>query len=53
MAVPKKRKSKSKKRSRKSIWFNKANQQTLKAFSLAKSILSGKAKGFLYELTEK
>lgn len=49
MAVPKKRRSKSKKRIRKAIWMNKAKGQAEKALSLAKSILTGKAKGFFYE----
>lgn len=49
MAVPKKRTSKSKKRMRKAIWMNKAKAQAHKALSLAKSVLTGKAKGFLYE----
>jgi len=46
MAVPKKRTSKSKKRSRKSVWINKAQIQAQKALSLAKSILTGKSKNF-------
>nr|YP_009254411.1 ribosomal protein L32 [Verdigellas peltata]CZF96664.1 ribosomal protein L32 [Verdigellas peltata] len=49
MAVPKKRTSKSKKRTRKAIWFKKAETKSKKALSLAKSILTGKAKGFLYD----
>lgn len=39
MAVPKKKMSKSKRNSRKSIWKKKADKQSLKAFSLAKSTL--------------
>jgi len=39
MAVPKKRTSKSKKNSRKSVWKKKAVKTTNKALSLAKSII--------------
>jgi|TARA_B110000977_G_scaffold201032_1_gene293801 large subunit ribosomal protein L32 len=39
MAVPKKRTSKSKKNSRKSVWKRKATKATDQALSLAKSIL--------------
>lgn len=39
MAVPKKKMSKSKKNSRKSVWKKKAYIQSLKAVSLAKSVL--------------
>nr|YP_009258632.1 ribosomal protein L32 [Coleochaete scutata]ANI25703.1 ribosomal protein L32 [Coleochaete scutata] len=48
MAVPKKRTSKSKKRTRKSIWKVKASKSALKALSLAKSILKGGSKSFSY-----
>ena len=44
MAVPKKRLSKSKTNSRKSKWKHKAVIESNKALSLAKSILSGKAR---------
>ena len=40
MAVPKKKMSKSRKNSRKSIWKKKAYTQGLKALSLAKSVLT-------------
>ena len=40
MAVPKKRVSRSKRKSRFSTWNNKANLQANKALSLGKSILS-------------
>ena len=39
MAVPKKRTSKSKKNSRKSVWKKKAVKTTAQALSLAKSII--------------
>nr|YP_010932692.1 ribosomal protein L32 [Klebsormidium dissectum]YP_010932702.1 ribosomal protein L32 [Klebsormidium dissectum]WKT07737.1 ribosomal protein L32 [Klebsormidium sp. SEV1-VF17pt]WKT06542.1 ribosomal protein L32 [Klebsormidium dissectum]WKT06543.1 ribosomal protein L32 [Klebsormidium dissectum]WKT06649.1 ribosomal protein L32 [Klebsormidium dissectum]WKT06650.1 ribosomal protein L32 [Klebsormidium dissectum] len=40
MAVPKKRASKAKKRVRKSAWKQKAIQETRKAFSLSKAVLT-------------
>jgi large subunit ribosomal protein L32 len=48
MAVPKKRTSRSKKNSRKSTWMQKGNVQAKKAYSLAKSVLSGKSTSFIY-----
>ena len=39
MAVPKKRASKTKTKTRRTIWKKKAEKQANKAFSLAKSIL--------------
>nr|YP_009667776.1 ribosomal protein L32 [Schistochila macrodonta]QCW58551.1 ribosomal protein L32 [Schistochila macrodonta] len=53
MAVPKKRTSKSKTKIRKSIWRDKANKIALKAFSLAKSILSNRSKSFYYAINQK
>nr|YP_009057894.1 ribosomal protein L32 [Nephroselmis astigmatica]AID67719.1 ribosomal protein L32 [Nephroselmis astigmatica] len=50
MAVPKKRTSKMKKNIRKSTWKRQANQEALKAFSLAKSLLSGNSTGFIYQI---
>ena len=52
MAVPKKRTSKSKKNSRLANWNNKANIQAKRAFSLAKSILSGNSTSFISNLAE-
>lgn len=46
MAVPKKRTSKSK--SGKSSWKRKACPVSLRSFSLAKSLLSGKSTNFVY-----
>lgn len=46
MAVPKKRTSLTKKRIRKSIWKKKGYLAALKAFSLGKSISTGKSKSF-------
>uniref|UniRef100_A0A2P2KG56 superoxide dismutase n=1 Tax=Rhizophora mucronata TaxID=61149 RepID=A0A2P2KG56_RHIMU len=48
-AVPKKRTSKSKKRIRKNIWKRKGSWAALKAYSLAKSISTGKSKSFWCE----
>jgi len=48
MAVPKKRTSRSKKNSRKATWMQKGNMQAKKAYSLAKSVLSGKSTSFIY-----
>nr|YP_009394257.1 ribosomal protein L32 [Leptosiphonia brodiei]ARW62819.1 ribosomal protein L32 [Leptosiphonia brodiei] len=48
MAVPKKRTSKSKSRSRKSIWMNKASSTANKALSLARSLMTGKSTSFIY-----
>ena len=53
MAVPKKRTSKSKTKIRRSIWKDKANTIALKAFSLAKSILTNRSKSFHYEINRK
>lgn len=49
MAVPKKRTSRSKKRIRKNIWKKKGSLAALKAFSLAKSFLTGNSKSFFYD----
>nr|YP_008378829.1 ribosomal protein L32 [Najas flexilis]AFY64170.1 ribosomal protein L32 [Najas flexilis] len=53
MAVPKKRTSISKKRIRKNVWKKKGYLAAVKAFSLAKSILTGKSKSFLAKKMEK
>lgn len=53
MAVPKKRTSKSKTKIRRSIWKDKANTTALKAFSLAKSILTNHSKSFYYAINRK
>lgn len=53
MAVPKKRTSKSKTKIRRSIWKGKANKIALKAFSLAKSILTNRSKSFYYVVNRK
>nr|YP_009399230.1 ribosomal protein L32 [Kapraunia schneideri]ARW68836.1 ribosomal protein L32 [Kapraunia schneideri] len=48
MAVPKKRTSKSKSKSRKSVWMNKAFSVSNKSLSLAKSLITGKSTSFIY-----
>ena len=48
MAVPKKRTSKSKSKSRKANWMRQAKYKSQKALALAKSILTGKSTTFIY-----
>nr|YP_009244344.1 ribosomal protein L32 [Gelidium vagum]AMK96586.1 ribosomal protein L32 [Gelidium vagum] len=48
MAVPKKRTSKSKSRSRKANWKRKAHLTAKKSFSLAKSLLNNKQNSFVH-----
>ena len=50
MAVPKNRTSKSKKRTRKSNWKRKSNEEAKKSLSLAKSVLQGKPTSFIYSV---
>nr|YP_009497418.1 ribosomal protein L32 [Biddulphia biddulphiana]AWT40131.1 ribosomal protein L32 [Biddulphia biddulphiana] len=50
MAVPKKRTSKSKKKTRKANWKKKANKEAQKSLALAKSVLQGKSTTFLYTI---
>lgn len=52
MAVPKKRTSKSKTKSRKAHWKKKAWSQSRKALSLARSILTGKSTSFIYSFNK-
>nr|YP_010925734.1 chloroplast 50S ribosomal protein L32 [Neoporphyra seriata]WKD83966.1 chloroplast 50S ribosomal protein L32 [Neoporphyra seriata] len=52
MAVPKKRTSKAKKNARKANWKNQARVEAQKALSLAKSVLTRKSNGFVYNLSE-
>ena len=49
MAVPKKRRSKMKKRTRRSVWMRQGQDEAKKALSMAKMVLSGKAEGFIFE----
>lgn len=48
MAVPKKKTSKQKRRSRHAHWKAKARVAAEKALSQGKSVLTGRAKGFVY-----
>nr|YP_010196685.1 ribosomal protein L32 [Gracilaria cliftonii]UAD84489.1 ribosomal protein L32 [Gracilaria cliftonii] len=48
MAVPKRRTSKSKSKSRKAIWKHKASDAYKKSMSLGKSVITGKANSFMY-----
>ena len=48
MAVPKKRTSKMKSRSRRSVWMNKSNIQAQRALSLAKSLATNNNTTFVY-----
>ena len=52
MAVPKKKKSQSKRNQRHAVWKGKAAIAAQKAISLGKSILTGKAQGFVYPIEE-
>ncbi|MBW4418522.1 MAG: 50S ribosomal protein L32 [Myxacorys californica WJT36-NPBG1] len=52
MAVPKKKTSKSKRDKRKATWKHKATLQAQRALSLGKSILTGRAQGFVYPANE-
>jgi large subunit ribosomal protein L32 len=52
MAVPKKKTSKQKSRSRKATWKRKAALQAERALSLGKSILTNRNTGFVYPLAE-
>lgn len=51
MAVPKKKRSKAKKRTHKSLWKRKASFEAQKALSLGKSILSSRST-FVYPTDE-
>ena len=48
MAVPKKRTSKSKTRSRKSYWKKQTVDASCKALSLAKSVLTSRSNSYVY-----
>ena len=52
MAVPKKKKSKSKRNHRSAVWKGKATAAAQKAISLGKSVLTGKAQGFVYPIDD-
>ena len=52
MAVPKKKTSKGKRNQRHAVWKAKAATAAEKALSLGKSVLSGRAQGFVYPMEE-
>ena len=52
MSVPKKKTSKSKRNQRHAIWKGKAATAAQRALSLGKSVLSGRAQGFVYPMNE-
>ena len=52
MAVPKKKTSKSKRNQRHAVWKGKAAVAAQRALSLGKSVLSGRAQGFVYPMDE-
>ena len=52
MAVPKKKTSKGKRDQRHAHWKAKAGVAAAKAMSIGKSVLSGRAQGFLYPVAE-
>ena len=52
MAVPKKKTSKGKRNQRHAIWKAKATTAAQRALSIGKSVLSGRAQGFVYPMQE-
>ena len=52
MAVPKKKTSKGKRNQRHAIWKGKAAIAAEKALSIGKSVLTGRAQGFVYPMSE-
>jgi large subunit ribosomal protein L32 len=52
MAVPKKKTSKGKRNQRHAHWKAKAGEAARKAMSIGKSVLSGRAQGFIYPVAE-
>ena len=52
MAVPKKKNSKSKRNQRHAVWKAKAATAAQRALSIGKSVLSGRAQGFVYPVAE-
>lgn len=52
MACPKKKTSKSKRDQRRASWKREAHFEALKAMSMGKSILTGRATGFYYPAEE-
>ena len=52
MAVPKKKTSKAKRNQRSATWKGKAAVASKRAMSIGKSVLSGRAQGFVYPVSE-
>ena len=52
MAVPKKKTSKGKRNQRHAIWKAKASVAAEKALSIGKSVLTGRAQGFVYPMND-
>ncbi len=52
VAVPKKKTSKGKRNQRHAVWKAKAATAAEKALSIGKSVLSGRAQGFVYPMDE-
>ncbi|MCX5949056.1 MAG: 50S ribosomal protein L32 [Cyanobacteria bacterium] len=52
MAVPKKKTSKGKRNQRHALWKAKAGVAAQKAMSIGKAVLSGRAQGFVYPISE-
>ncbi|WP_320674646.1 50S ribosomal protein L32 [Prochlorococcus sp. MIT 1341] len=52
MAVPKKKTSKSKRNQRHAVWKAKAATAAERALSIGKSVLTGRARGFVYPLDQ-
>jgi len=52
MAVPKKKTSKGKRNQRHATWKGKAAVAAQKALSLGKAVLSGRAQGFVYPVSD-
>ncbi len=52
MAVPKKKTSKGKRNQRHAVWKAKAGDAAAKALSIGKSVLTGRAQGFVYPINE-
>ena len=52
MAVPKKKTSKGKRNQRHARWKAKAGDAALRALSIGKAVLGGRARGFVYPVTD-
>ena len=52
MAVPKKKTSKAKRNQRSATWKGKAAIAAKRAMSIGKSVLSGRAQGFVYPVSD-